>query len=290
MKEQIYFSDKGITATSANHLTNVAKEYLKEKNEFLDSLSFFGESLSLITSSEKKITKIGSTLDQLNTIESIIEEIGKINSLVAWLKEAIKEKNNLTEQLENKRFETYVKEIGKELKSFSYPTMLSFGDVLKTLSIKELSEYHTLGSMCAHIGKQIHDGNLAKQRSRLHNIVMSPVASYGSGSETTIKEFTPSVETKEIDSVYFNLQNKHRQYSARLNSIKYSLEQKASKLNDEIRSSYEKELLENSKVEKLLYIDFENYKKSEFKKIQDLKIIIPDELIEVYEFLNNIGK
>ena len=47
-KYKVFFAEKGITSTSANHVSNNGKELLKSEQAILDNINFVNTSVSLL--------------------------------------------------------------------------------------------------------------------------------------------------------------------------------------------------------------------------------------------------
>lgn len=285
-----FFSEKGLTATSANHLANIAKELIKEDESYLKNLNFIESWVSLLVGGNEKLTKIG--LNDVNSVKDKITRIANMSSFIAWVREAIKAKKEATNEIVNLNIEEWAKEQNIELpKEVGYYSPYSTEDVLKTFSIKELNEYYSLEAIAAKLGIFIHpSGGLSNARDNLIDKINNPVATLGHGSETLITRHVPSVPVEEVNKVFIDLQNVHREVNARLNQIKYFIEQTIQQKNTERREKYKRDLSEHSLKNKEVRNDFESYKAQKLKEVQNLKIIIPKDLEEIFNYLNNIGK
>ena len=102
MQDLVYFSDNGLTTTSANHLANKAKEYVAQLESELKNISFVKEEMQLLDSAVSRVTKTGCSDGELDKFEQKLNIIAKAKSLCAWLREAIKEKENLTDAIKKK--------------------------------------------------------------------------------------------------------------------------------------------------------------------------------------------
>ena len=72
------------------------KESVRQVEQELKSYSFVNESIKLLVNpSSVTLTKVGIT--SVNDVSTKLEAIGKMNSFIAWAREAIKEKENQTE-------------------------------------------------------------------------------------------------------------------------------------------------------------------------------------------------
>ena len=91
-KDMIFFSKEGngLTSTSANHIANLAKEMVREIETTLANLTLYSTSVALIGSDSVNILSEGDNADALRDVRSDLHTIAKANSLIAWLREAIK--------------------------------------------------------------------------------------------------------------------------------------------------------------------------------------------------------
>ena len=57
--KKVFFGERGITATSANHLANIAKESVKQLENKLNAINFVNQDVSLLAGGNKMSIKIG---------------------------------------------------------------------------------------------------------------------------------------------------------------------------------------------------------------------------------------
>ena len=288
-----FFSEKGLTATSANHLANVAKELIREEESFLNNLSFLNVRVSLLSGDSEKVLRKGLKNEHIPRINDGINNVAKMSSFIAWVREAIKKKTKLTESILNLSLDEYAKvnEIELPVTPNVQAKVYNNNDIIETFNTKELNEYYSLETTVAKIGQIIHpNGSLSNARNEMINRSNNPISSLGSGSETLITTYSNSADYHHVNDMYISLQNKHRELNARLNQIKYKIEQTVQQKNSEERNNFNRLYSEYSEGMTLIRNNFESYKAKKLKEIQELKIIIPLELEETFNLLNNIGK
>ena len=88
----VYFSENGITSTEGNYLANISKELLEAANGRLANVRFFNTSVAVIGSNDRQYMSMGNT--DLSFILTDLETVCNMNSFCAWIREAIKEKEN----------------------------------------------------------------------------------------------------------------------------------------------------------------------------------------------------
>ena len=85
--------EKGITAASANHICNVAKERANTLFSKVAMCSYVDETIGAINSEVTRQCKVASPV-RTESIVSAFEAIGKFHGLIAYLREAIKAKKD----------------------------------------------------------------------------------------------------------------------------------------------------------------------------------------------------
>lgn len=105
MENKVFFGERGLTSTSANHVANLAKEFISSNENYLNSISFINCKVGLIGSDKDQTYSLG--VQNLNDIEVILADIAKCKALIAWLREAIKAKNALISDINNLNISSY---------------------------------------------------------------------------------------------------------------------------------------------------------------------------------------
>jgi hypothetical protein len=217
-----FFGESGLTSTSANYICNLAKEYYEKLEAKLNATSFLEEYITIIGARAETRVSLASK-ELLNTAPVMLKEIYNLKSLIAWLREAIKEKENLFKA--NKLFESeeYITLMNNRPVRKAY---LTEQEVVESWTVKEQEEYLSLETKCAVIGKYIHlDGKFNKARKDLKSKLQEPNYMVGSDKDAIIYSYTPSVLTKDVDDVFFKLQAKHRAYQAELNGLLHLMQE-----------------------------------------------------------------
>ena len=112
----------------------------------------------------------------------------------------------------------------------------------------------------------------------------------GSGRDTVIYTYTPTVSLDKVEETFFNLQNKYRGYQAELNSMKHQIEV-ALQADDRDKSQKEIEEAQQYKVEcNPIIAKIIAYRKEAIQTAQSMKIVIPDSLKETYNTISEMGK
>lgn len=296
-KDLVFFKKEGeegvaLTSTSANHIANLAKEYIQGVETQLNNVCFFNAELSLVGSTGTSIIQTGGTSEVLNNLQSLLEGVAQAKSLIAWLREGIKAKENLMKDLQNIGLEGWCNENG-----LAYPEAPSRGHVLTeveyyaSLPIKERNRYYQLETEAAVFGKYIHpNGHLSDARKELKDKLQHPYEVDGKGRDALIYTYTPTVNVAEVDNVFFELQKKHREVQAQLNAMKYSCEQAINESTSKVNSEY---MVASQKYQarlKEILGAFKTWNDEKSQEYSKLKIVIPNSLLGIYNTINSLGK
>ena len=288
----VFFENGFMTSTEAQNICNIAKEAVTNEHERLSTVSFYNTEIASIISPEAFIkTKISP--NDISWISESLDKIGRYNALNAWLKEAIKAKEEAMDEVDIMDvttldfYEDYIKP--------EEPTMCydSFDEekVMSEWSADKLNRYYTLNSEAAVIGKYIHDsGAIAKARKDLVNKMANPSTVSGQGRETIVFKYIPSVDTEIVEGIYMSLLAKHRKLNAELNSLKAEIKETINKKNIEAsiafrdkHTEWEYKISEYYSLVKQRDAKINEYKISEKERISKLKINVPSSLMDTYK-------
>ena len=288
----VFFENGFMTSTEAQNICNIAKEAVTNEHERLSAVSFYDTEIASIISPEAFIkTKISP--NDISWISESLDKIGRYNALNAWLKEAIKAKEEAMDEVDIMDvttldfYEDYIKP--------EEPTMCydSFDEeqVMSEWSADKLNRYYTINSEAAVIGKYIHDsGAIAKARKDLVNKMANPSTVSGQGRETIVFKYIPSVDTEIVEGIYMSLLAKHRKLNAELNSLKAEIKETINKKNIEAsiafrdkHTEWEYKISEYYSLVKQRDAKINEYKISEKERISKLKINVPSSLMDTYK-------
>lgn len=287
----VFFENGFMTSTEAQNICNIAKEAVTNEHERLSAVSFYDTEIASIISPEAFIkTKISP--NDISWISESLDKIGRYNALNAWLKEAIKAKEEAMAEVDTidvttlDFYEDYIKP--------EEPTICYDFDeeqIMSEWSANKLNRYYTLNSEAAVIGKYIHDsGAIAKARKDLVNKMANPSTVSGQGRETIVYKYIPSVDTEVVEGIYMSLLAKHRKLNAELNSLKAEIKETVNKKNIEAsiafrdkHTEWEYKISEYYSLVKQRDAKINEYKISEKERISKLKINVPSSLMDTYK-------
>lgn len=285
--ENVFFGENGLTSTSANFIANQAKEYVESLKEYLSTTNFLDSTIELIGSGKETLSKKGFSFEELQRIEKVLNSIVSAYSLIAWLREALKAKENISKQLREMPIDDWARENNITLPKYpGAPSKLSEEDVISEWSVKDRNRYLTAQTFCSVYGKYIHpNGDFSKARKEFLNKKFNSIEYTECGSNTIIHRYTPTVDESLIESTFKNLQFKWRENQAIVNSYKH-------KVDTTIEDTYTNNVAEyRNKFNKITdeldsyRVQFKEYIENKTKEASALKIIIPNDLKTIYEII-----
>ena len=285
--ENVFFGENGLTSTSANFIANQAKEYVESLKEYLSTTNFLDSTIELIGSGKETLSKKGFSSEELKRIEKVLNSIVSAYSLIAWLREALKAKENIGKQLREMTIDDWARENNIALPKYpEAPSKLSEEDVISEWSVKDRNRYLTAQTFCSVYGKYIHpNGDFSKARKEFLNKKFNSIEYTECGSNTIIHRYTPTVDKSLIESTFKNLQFKWRENQAIVNSYRH-------KIDTTIEDNYTNQVAEyrnkfNKITEELdsYRTQFKEYIENKTKEASALKIIIPNDLKAIYEII-----
>lgn len=295
----VYFNEKGITSTQGSFLCNIAKELQQAAINRLNSVKFFDTTISVIGSNEKQLMSKGN--ESLDFIEEDLQLVASLNAFCAWVREAIKEKEEQQGNIRRLTFDEWAEQLSIELpispKHPSKPFTITEQSILDSWNIDKRNKYLELEAFASTIGKYIHpNGEYSCAREKAHNAINKPISKEGSGRDTVLYHTTPSISIENVDNLYMFLQSKHREYEKQLNMMKAEIKESVAKLTVENNQHYEN-LLEiyrneyNEYNSKLLELrsQYNTWITKTLENISKYKIAIPNNLKETFNLLKKIS-
>ena len=284
MKLNNMLGKDGLTITSANHLANIAKEMYEALVSKLESLRFYSRDYMLAIAGKTFRVENESEKSELETLAFGLKEIGALKSLIAYLREGIKSKNQMGSDA---AFEEHVEELiksgRKDLEKPSARKEVTFDEELAKLTTEQKASYYALEAKCATIGSFIHpDGAFAKARKEFFEHTKDPIKVVGKGQEAEINTFSSSFTAEQIDSVFFELQKEYRTIQAEFNKLKAEVDERVAEAN--------KQVANDTLTAMKLWVDTRKVERTQYdSEVKALKIVIPQNLREVYEKVNAVA-
>ena len=293
-KDMIFFSTegKGLTSTSANHIANLAKEMVRETEASLEGLTFYSTSVALIGNDSVNTLREGDTSETLGKIKAQLHTIAKANSLIAWLREAIKAKERLLKEVDDLTLNDFMKLQG--IKKPDMPTRgtaLTEDEYYASLSVDERNRFYSLEALASVLGKAVHPaGVIANAREQLNERLKNPKTIEGKGRDALLFFYTPTVKTSQVDEVYFAVQKEFREVQASLNAIKYDCLKAVKESEIEVQTKYADDYAKYQAEITRIQNEMSTYEKNRTRDIGCFKIRIPDSLVDIYERVAHLGQ
>ena len=279
-----YFGEQGITSTRAAQLCDAAKHSYEALESALENVDFISCYFGLIGTSEDDFTlaKKANSNCSYDTFKEILDKISEAKSFIAFLREAIKAKDDLAKEVS-----FYISKELQDLRVPEYPVEITEQDVIDEMSVKDRETYLSLETKCAVYGKFIHPGRrLDKAIKEINGALAHPRTIDYNGNNTIIKVYESEVSVDSANETYNKLQRDHRKAESELNGIKHKIEEVIKEDTAKKLEEFKKANAEySSKYNDLLARDSE-IREARRKEIQNLKIVIPNKFRTLYEELS----
>ena len=295
----IYFTtEEGMTSTSAQHVSAMANVMVQDIKQHIMGLRLYEKSIRVIGDAEVTVETVNNTLPE---IAESVKRICKANALIAWLREAVKEREQAQKYVSDMSLDDWMKKQGIEKPLSPEPPQMprinfqDYATILDTgLSVKEYNRFVELNSALAVYGEMIHEkGLLTRQKSELARIMQNPTEVKESGRDTIITTYKVDVNiSADIDNLYTELQSEYRKLQAEKNGIEAKFSNLAmdyqTRKNDEwkaAKAQYDRDLQKVNSELVGIQTQMKEWKKQRLEELAALKIIIPDALKPLYKEL-----
>ncbi|GIM52489.1 hypothetical protein CAPN004_15190 [Capnocytophaga cynodegmi] len=165
----------------------------------------------------------GEKLDNFKKVENIdekLEKIGTLYAISAYLRSAIKEKDNLINEISQKILQIRQK-VEEKVEKIDFEALdklknITIEDFLKTLSLEEVIKYKSCEAKAAHIGKFIHNFDTLREE-----ITKKELISLRQVGEKVFKIINvPLYEIEELQVLQEKLLAQHREFESEVNFYK----------------------------------------------------------------------
>lgn len=288
-KYKVFFAEKGITSTSANHVSNKGKELLKSEQAILDNINFVNTTMSLLYEGNSKVITNGMKADDsFESMHKTIAKIANLNAMSAWIHEAIKAKTEILEYVQSLSIDKWAKDQNIELPNApgkEFP--ITESDVIGTWDVAKRNKYYVYESYCSLVGKFIHPkGAFYEAKAQMNNAVQNPNKVEGSGRDAIIYSYEPSMPVSDVNVEYNWLSTELRHKEAEFNKMKQEI----------VDAITEDKLAKGQKFDDAYakYVDtmesirnkFDMWKTKTVKEVSALKIYLPQGPKQTYDEIN----
>ena len=293
--DEIYFSDHGLTSTSASHLADISQEVVAADEAMLRNMTFVTATLDIVGSASLsgKTVNIGYDDTQLGEVRRLLGEIASMNAFCAWMREAIKAKDNEIKRINAMDADDWLRANGEEpVNLYCTPRdECTDRDVMADMGIDERNRYLYLEAVASTIGKCIHPGgSFAKAREEMQDKVMRPYSTAGIGKDTLIYAYVTSVKPEAVEDVFFDLQKWNRQTEAELNRMKFAIKREVGNRRVEQLHKCREEMADKSRLRGEQEARFKEWQLAERRRVGQLKIVVPAALQETYDRLSALER
>lgn len=283
----IYFGKSGLTSTSASYLANLAQEQIKSDETWFNQLRFFGETMTLLSTGVECQSAI-PTIKDLSIIDTTIKRDANLYWFIAYVKEAIKAKEQAVNGLPD--FSEWAHD--KLEPSPDSPNSVSEEDIIAEFDSSKLAKYLRLQQFAALYGKLIHNrGDIASARKIAYTVANNPTHVENLATDVVIKKNELAFSLDEIDEVFNQLQSTRREYDKELNKMKFEILEEVNRRNQELGFQY-REAYSAWKDKRIkLQSEYRSWYTQKVEEIQTTwKIVIPEELQSTLRYLQSLGK
>lgn len=291
--ENVFLSNKGLTSTEANHYANMAKEISEESAKYLANLQLYDVYIESLSGTSKKLMSKGTS--DLSKITESIELISQMNTFCAWVREAIKSKEQMLLNLDSISLEDWAKNNNVELPEMPehvpVPTLPTEKDIIDEWDPEKRLKYLRLEAHASTIGKYIHpNGSISTARENYHEATTNPIRKEVLASDVILYSHNITLSNAVIESMFMLLQNNHRSFEKELNSMKAELK---SELNKRILEANQKHKDNINKFNDAYTVyttergkittEFNNWKTTEQERISKLRISLPQDISNILD-------
>ena len=271
-----YFNASGLTSSEANYVCERIKERLKPIQDLVNTIETHTSSID------------GEPLDNFKKVDDIggkLTEIGSLYAISAYLRTAIKEKENRLDVLIKKLTNVQL-EAEAEVKPIDYEQLnrlreVTIEDYLKTLSLEEVVRYKEAEAKAAHIGKYIH--NFDEVRANLTKKELITLKQVG---EQVFKvKNVPLYDLAELQELQEQLLAQHREVESEVNF--YKTQFRTFQNNAQLQYEQELQRLQQERQKKVTALIVK--RTAELMKIKEtvagFRIVVPNSYKSTIEYL-----
>jgi hypothetical protein len=268
--------------------------------ERLNNVRFFNTSVAVIGSSSKQVMSTGNT--NLDFIANDLQQLAEMNAFCAWVREAIKEKENQQRIYSNYSIENWAKLHGITFPEAPQhpeePEYITEQLVMESWNASKRNKYLQLEAFAATYGKYIHpDGSYNKARKNAYTALNTPITKEGAGRDMILYYREPSVNINDVDALFITMQSQYREYEKQLNQMKAEIKETVNDLTVKAQDRFKKDLAvykakyeEYDTIMSELRSDFITWKTNQLEAISKYKIYIPESLVSIFKTLKEVAK
>lgn len=307
--DKTFFGENGCTSSSVMHNADAAKERVRAKAERLGGIKLYDTKFKVAGGDVLDPYSSGWGIDELQSLDDTLYEIGLANAYKAYAMEAIKQRDKNIGIIEKMTLEEYCAIKGIDMPVV--PVMAhvpSKEEILAGMTIKERNKIYMLEAIVSTYGKYIHPSRkevsvissfaldtsftntLASARSALSKVINSPIRVVENSNATLVYIDEPSIAPEVVEEKYLELMAKYRRYQAELNGYKTKIDRQIEDAEAKAARDYAQEYADYEARTKALRAEMKAYIESEVQRMRGEKIVIPNDLKALHDELNALGK
>lgn len=297
----VFFADSGLSMSDANTVAGKAGDVADSVSRLLNQTGSFVKTTEL---DGKKVTIVAPK--KIDNLVEVCQKDGQLYGLKAYLMEAIKAKNSITDCLKTADVKEFAEadekfnDFDKEEDRYPENEVLTENNVLQNWSLEERAEYYMLEAQVAHLGKKIHPNGildrLAQESFEGIRYEREELNSGQGGTKTHIAEVVSVYTPQEAQTLFYTLHDLRRDFEKKLNWYKARLQNELNARQIEAEKEFQARLNDYAELQKKkreadeqLRSILQSRRLTLVKEAADLKILLPKTLEEVYNFVVNFN-
>lgn len=293
MKKNTLTSNKGLSLSQAQSVSNLCNQRAKDIDAKLDGLNNYHKSVEIVDGKGNSKGYVTVTAKKIPTdvVELLLEKSG-LHACQAFLMENIKAKEAMLQDIKKGSADISTVEVPDRPKLVNVDTLAQVSEDFgwSALTASEVSEYTEAEAFAAHIGQFIHKGGtLDRLRTELPTIPAVEWMNIHDGMKSPVV-ISVHHNSEDLLATHEKLAELHRGFEQRVNYFKSKVknittEENAriaklnadainvtSKQNKDAQATYQTAYMEATEKMKNIQADFEKERQAKIKEIASLRI------------------
>lgn len=296
--DSVFFGEKGLSSASAAHIRDLAYAMTRNMYHDLNAVCLVNEDVSFNDNQTRNRVKVGWNAEELSQFGSKLDQVIRIIILERWLEAAQNEKDNLVyKHISNYDEKEICKDLGIEMpEAPKREPDLKEDEYIESLPVKERSVIVALKTKVSYYRRLVGDSKraLARACQEMHDVKKKPTevdrSLANSAYTVMMHHYEPSMDEAQADAIFFDLMDKYREAQAELNKHMYRVKDAVAKENLRRANEYKDACRRFNQESEEMRTKVDIWRKENQARIEDLKIIIPDDMKEVYEMVRTSGR
>ena len=312
MKKNTLTSNKGLSLSQAQSVSNLCNQRAKEIDTKLDGINNYSKSVDIVDTNNNVKTYVTVAPKKLpEDVVNLLIEKSTLHACQAFLMENIKAKDALLQETKRAVADVSSVEIPERPKLINPEVLLQVTEDFgwNSLSVNEISEYTEVEAFAAHIGQFIHkNGTLDRLRTELPTIPSIEWMVINDGQKSPVSIHVHH-KSDDLLAIHEKLAGLHRTYEQRVNYYKSKVknitteenariaklnadaQNAASKENKNLQTTHQTAVLEATQKMNDIQAEFEKERQAKIKEIASLRIGIDARFqVVIDEFLSKLSE